>query len=53
MNFVVRSARSAASLLPEIRRVDPEHRSGAADSDVATMREIIQRSMTLERGRPS
>jgi predicted permease len=48
-NFVVRSTRSAASLVPDIRRVvraiDPEQ----PIHDVASMREIIQRSMTLER----
>lgn len=49
MHFVVRSVRPAAALLPEIRRavhsVDPElpiHR-------VESMRDIIDRSMTLER----
>jgi serine phosphatase RsbU (regulator of sigma subunit) len=49
MNFVVRSARPAATLLPEIRRavqsVDPE----LPIHQVATMRDIIGRSMTLER----
>ena len=49
MNFVVRSARPVAALLPEIRRavqsVDPE----LAIHQVASMRDIIQRSMTLER----
>ena len=49
MNFVVRSARPVAALLPEIRRavqsVDPE----LPIHQVASMREIIQRSMTLER----
>jgi ABC-type antimicrobial peptide transport system permease subunit len=49
MNFVVRSARPAAALLPEIRRavraVDPE----LPIHEVASMRDIIQRSMTLER----
>jgi predicted permease len=49
MNFVVRSARPVAALLPEIRRavrsVDPE----LAIHHVASMRDIIQRSMTLER----
>ena len=48
MNFVVRSARPATSLVPDIRRVvrsiDPEQ----PIHEVATMREIIQRSMTLE-----
>jgi predicted permease len=49
MNFVVRSARPAATLLPEIRRavhsVDPE----LPIHQVASMRDVIQRSMTLER----
>ena len=49
MNFVVRSARPVAALLPEIRRalqsVDPE----LPIHQVASMRDIIQRSMTLER----
>jgi serine phosphatase RsbU (regulator of sigma subunit) len=49
MNFVVRSERPAATLLPEIRRaiqsVDPE----LPIHQVATMRDIIGRSMTLER----
>ena len=49
MNFVMRSGRPVASLLPEIRRVihgiDPEQ----PITDVATMREIIQQTMTLER----
>ena len=48
-HFVVRSARPAAVLLPEIRRavqsVDPE----LPIHQVATMRDIIQRLMTLER----
>ena len=49
MNFVVRSTRPAAVLLPEIRRavqsVDPE----LPIHQVASMRDLIQRSMTLER----
>jgi putative ABC transport system permease protein len=49
MYFVVRSARPVAALLPEIRRavqsVDPE----LPIYQVASMRDIIQRSMTLER----
>ncbi|HEY2905923.1 MAG TPA: ADOP family duplicated permease [Vicinamibacterales bacterium] len=49
MNFVVRSARPVAALLPDVRRavqsVDPE----LPIHQVASMREIIQRSMTLER----
>jgi putative ABC transport system permease protein len=49
MNFMVRSARPVAALLPEIRRavqsVDPE----LPIHQVASMRDIIQRSMTLER----
>jgi serine phosphatase RsbU (regulator of sigma subunit) len=49
MNFVVRSARPVAALLPEIRHavqsVDPE----LPIHQVASMRDIIQRSMTLER----
>ena len=53
MNFVVRSARPVAALLPEIRRavqsVDPE----LPIDQVASMREIVQRSMTLERAASS
>jgi len=49
MHFVVRSARSAASLIPDITRVirsiDPEQ----PIHDIATMREIIARSITFER----
>jgi predicted permease len=49
MNILVRSARPAASLMTDIRRVvrtiDPEQ----PIYDVATMREIIQRTITLER----
>src|SRR5262249_51188043 len=49
MNFVVRSARPVAALVAEIRRaikdVDPE----LPIHQVASMRDIIQRSMTLER----
>jgi len=49
MNFVVRSTRPAAVLLPEIRRavqnVDPE----LPIYQPASMHEIIQRSMTLAR----
>jgi predicted permease len=49
MHFAVRSARSDASLVDEIRRavrtVDPE----LPIQDVITMRDIIARTMTLER----
>src|SRR5262249_36176001 len=49
INFLVRSGRSVASLLPEIRLVirgiDPEQ----PITEVATMREIIEQTMTLER----
>jgi predicted permease len=49
MNFVVRSDRAVSSLLPEIRRIirgiDPEQ----PITDVTTMREIIEQTMTLER----
>jgi putative ABC transport system permease protein len=49
MHFVVRSERPSASLLPEIRHaiqsVDPE----LPIQQVSTMRDIIQRSMTLQR----
>jgi predicted permease len=49
MNFVVRSARPPASLVPDIRRtvqsIDPEQ----PIHDVVTMREIILQAMTLER----
>src|SRR5262249_10810089 len=49
MNFVVRSARPVAALVPEIRRavknVDPE----LPIHQVASMHDIIQGSMTLER----
>jgi predicted permease len=49
MNFIVRSSRASASLLTDIRRVvqsiDPEQ----PIHNVATMSEIVQRSMTLER----
>jgi hypothetical protein len=49
MHFVVRSARPVAALLPEVRRavssVDPE----LPIHHVASMREVVQRSMSLER----
>ncbi len=49
MNFVVRSTRQMAALLPEIRRavqrVDPE----LPLHQIASMPDIIRRSMTLER----
>jgi putative ABC transport system permease protein len=49
MNFVVRSPRPADALVPEIRQVirtiDPE----LPIHDVATMREIVRQSTTLER----
>jgi putative ABC transport system permease protein len=49
MNFVVRSARPAAALLPEIRRVVQQIDPGQPIHEIATMREIIQRSTTLAR----
>jgi predicted permease len=49
MRFVIRSSRSPASLIPEIRRavssVDPEQ----PVYDIATMREVVGRTMILER----
>ena len=49
MHFVVRSVRAEGSLLTDIRRavqaIDPEQ----PIHDVTTMREIIQRGLTLER----
>jgi predicted permease len=49
MRFVIRSARPVASLLPDIRgqvrSIDPEQ----PIHDVATMREIVQQTITLER----
>ena len=49
MHFVVRSSRPVASLMPDITRVvrsiDPEQ----PIHDIATMREIIRRTITLER----
>ena len=49
MNVAMRSTRSAASLMPDIRRVvrgiDPE----LPIHDVATMRDIIRQTMTLQR----
>jgi putative ABC transport system permease protein len=49
MNFVLRSPRPAASLLPEIRRVvrgiDPE----LPVHQVATMRDVMRETITLER----
>jgi predicted permease len=49
MHFVIRSARDPASLLPDIRRVIRDIDPQQPITDVATMREIIQRTMTLER----
>jgi predicted permease len=49
MHFVVRSGRDSASLLLDIRRVIREIDRGQPITDIATMREIIQRTMTLER----
>jgi serine phosphatase RsbU (regulator of sigma subunit) len=49
MNFVLRSSRSAASLMPDVRRIVQHIDSEQPVHEVATMREIIQRSMTLER----
>jgi len=49
MNFVVRSARPAASLVPEIRRVIQSIDPQQPIHEIATMGEIIQESMTLER----
>ena len=49
MNFVVRSSRPTASLVSDIRgvvrRIDPEQ----PITEIETMRDIIQRGMTLER----
>ncbi len=49
MNFVLRSPRSEASLIPDLRRVvqsiDPEQ----PIHEVATMRAIVRRATTLER----
>jgi predicted permease len=49
MRFVVRSARPAASLMPDIRRairdVDPQQ----PIHDIATLQDIISRTMSLER----
>jgi serine phosphatase RsbU (regulator of sigma subunit) len=49
MHFVLRSPRSAASLIPDVTRVvrsiDPEQ----PIHDIATMRDIIRRTITLER----
>lgn len=49
MHFVIRSARPPSSLVPDIRRVvrnlDPEQ----PIHEVATMREIVRKSLTLER----
>jgi putative ABC transport system permease protein len=49
MNFVVRSARPVAALLPEIRHAVQSVDSEVPIHDVASMRDIIRRSMTLER----
>jgi len=49
MNFVVRSARPVATLVPEIRRAVQNVDRELPIHQVASMREIIQRSMTLER----
>jgi serine phosphatase RsbU (regulator of sigma subunit)/ABC-type antimicrobial peptide transport system permease subunit len=49
MHFVVRSGRDFASLLLDIRHVIREIDPGQPITDIATMREIIQRTMTLER----
>jgi predicted permease len=49
MNFVMRSARSAGSLVPEIRRTVRSIDSELPIHELATMREIIQQTMTLER----
>jgi putative ABC transport system permease protein len=49
MYFVVRSARPVAALLPEIRRAVSSVDPGLPVHHVASMRDIIQRSMTLER----
>src|SRR5262249_18709677 len=49
MHFVMRSRRDFGSLLTDIRRVIREMDPGQPITDVAPMREIIQRTMTLER----
>jgi ABC-type antimicrobial peptide transport system permease subunit len=49
MRFVVRSARPAASLVADIRNVVRSVDSEQPIHDVATMREIIQQTITLER----
>ena len=49
MEFVVRSARPAAALLPEIRHAVQSVDRALPIHQVASMRDIIQRSMTLER----
>ncbi len=49
MHVVVRSARPTASLVPELRRAVRSIDSEQPIHEVATMREIVQRSMTLER----
>jgi putative ABC transport system permease protein len=49
MNFVVRSARPVATLVPEIRGAVQNVDRELPIHQVASMREIIQRSMTLER----
>jgi putative ABC transport system permease protein len=49
MSFVVRSATPVAALLPEIRRAVRGVDSELPIHRVASMRDIVQRSMTLER----
>jgi serine phosphatase RsbU (regulator of sigma subunit) len=49
MNFVMRSPRTAASLVSDVRRVVQSIDAEQPIHDVAAMREIIVRSMTLER----
>ena len=49
MNFVVRSKRTPASLTADIRRVVQSIDAEQPIHSVSTMREIIERSMTLER----
>jgi predicted permease len=49
MYFVVRSARPAASLVPDIRRVVQSVDAEQPIHDVATMRDVIQQTIVLER----
>lgn len=49
MHLVMRSGRDFGSLLADIRRAIRQIDPGQPITDIATMREIIQRTMTLER----